>query len=78
MSQLGFEGVIEYSVLELMTAWIVILWSCVLLVVHAKLKRAEMLNSRTSVLSPGLLGHNLARSASYEISFLGSQNQFSM
>ena len=31
-----------------MTAWIVILWSCVLLVVHAKHIRAEMLNSNIS------------------------------
>ena len=35
------------SLLELMDGLIVILWSCVLLVVHAKHIRAEMLNPNT-------------------------------
>ena len=42
-----FGGTQGRNMLKLMTAWIVILWSCVLLEGHAKNIRTEMLNSNT-------------------------------
>ena len=38
-----FGGTQGRNMLKLMTAWIVVLWSCVLLVGHAKHIRTEML-----------------------------------
>ena len=41
----------EWNMLELMTAWIVILWRFAATYVRAKYNRAEMLNSNTPLVA---------------------------